>query len=143
MNDNVPKKDFVKLEKNLDKRFDDLTALMSNFANQTFDRFDAVDKKFDSIDKKFDSIDMKFDYIDKRFDYVDKRLADLDKRLEGAESRFDERFNLLTNIIDGYAGKIDMYAQEMAAMSHKINRLERYIQVLADKAGVDLDKIHA
>ena len=143
MNDNVSKKDFVKLEKNLDKRFDDLTALMSNFANQTFDRFDAVDKKFDSIDKKFDSIDMKFDYIDKRFDYVDKRLADLDKRLEGAESRFDERFNLLTNIIDGYAGKIDMYAQEMAAMSHKINRLERYIQVLADKAGVDLDKIHA
>jgi len=34
-----------------------------------------------------------------------------------------------------------LYAQEMAAMDHKINRLERYIQVLADKAGVDLDKI--
>lgn len=43
----------------------------------------------------------------------------------------------------GYAGKLETYAQEMAAMSHKINRLERYIQVLADKAGVDLDKIHA
>ena len=129
MNDNVSKKDFLKLEKNLDKRFDDLTALMSNFANQTSDRFDEVDKKFV--------------YVDKRFDFIDKRFVDIDKRLDGVETRFDERFNLLTNIIDGYAGKIDMYAQEMAAMSHKINRLEKYIQVLADKAGVDLDKIHA
>ena len=150
MNDNVPKKDFVKLEKNLDKRFDDLTALMSNFANQTIDRFDEVDKRFDYVDKKFDEVDKKFDevdkkfvYVDKRFDFIDKRFVDIDKRLDGVETRFDERFNLLTNIIDGYAGKIDMYAQEMAAMSHKINRLEKYIQVLADKAGVDLDKIHA
>jgi len=31
----------------------------------------------------------------------------------------------------------------MTAMDHKINRLEKYIQVLAEKVGVDLDKIHA
>jgi hypothetical protein len=29
----------------------------------------------------------------------------------------------------------------MAFMDHKINRLEKYIQVLAEKAGVDLDLI--
>jgi len=44
---------------------------------------------------------------------------------------------------DNYTVRTDMYTQQMAAMSHKINLLERYIQVLADKAGVDLDKIHA
>ncbi len=33
-------------------------------------------------------------------------------------------------------------AQEMAAMDHKINRPKQYIQVLAEKAGVDLDAIH-
>jgi len=30
----------------------------------------------------------------------------------------------------------------MAAMDHKISRLEKYIQVLADNAGIDLDKVH-
>jgi archaellum component FlaC len=74
---------------------------------------------------------------------VDERFKQVEKRLDNFETRFDERFGNLTNVIDGYVGKIDMYAQEMAAMSHKINRLERYIQVLAEKAGVDLDKIHA
>ncbi len=38
---------------------------------------------------------------------------------------------------------VSIYAQEMAAMDHKINRLERYIHILADNAGIDLDKIHA
>ncbi len=73
-----------------------------------------------------------FKYIEKRFDAVDDKFKVVDKR-------FDD----LTNIIDGYAGKIDTYAQEMAAMDHKINRLERYIQILADNAGIDLDKIRA
>lgn len=31
----------------------------------------------------------------------------------------------------------------MAALDHKISRLEKYIQILAEKTGVDLDKIHA
>ncbi len=38
---------------------------------------------------------------------------------------------------------VSIYAQEMAAMDHKINRLERYIQILADNADIDLDKIRA
>lgn len=78
------------------------------------------------------------DQFTKLFKYMEKGFSDIDKRFE----MVDKRFDLLTNIIDGYAGKIDTYAQEMAAMDHKINRLEKYIQVLADKAGVDLDRIH-
>jgi len=74
---------------------------------------------------------------------MQKGFADVDKRFVQIEDKFDKRFDLLTNIIDGYASKIDTYAQEMAAMDHKINRLEKYIHVLADRAGVDLDKIHA
>ncbi|MEI7918238.1 MAG: hypothetical protein WCH58_02540 [Candidatus Saccharibacteria bacterium] len=108
MSESIKKSGLVKLENKIDKRFDDLTALMSNFANQISDKFYDVDKRFDNL-----------------------------------EERFDKRIDGLTNIIDGYAGKIDTYAQEMAAMDHKINRLERYIQILADNAGIDLDKIHA
>ena len=37
----------------------------------------------------------------------------------------------IASTLDGYAAKIDTYAMEMAAMRHKIDRLERYIQVIA------------
>ncbi|MBM3209966.1 hypothetical protein FJZ39_01320 [Candidatus Saccharibacteria bacterium] len=45
-------------------------------------------------------------------------------------------------VIDGYAAKLDTYASKMAAMQHKIDRLEKYIQILAQKTGVDLDAIY-
>lgn len=93
-----------------------------------------------SANDRFDKIDAQLERISVA---LIKGFNDVDKRFEKTESKFDKRFDALTNIIDGYASKIDSYAQEMAAMDHKINRLERYIQVLADKAGVDLDKIHA
>ena len=85
------------------------------------------------------NVGMNEDQFTQLFKYMQKGFSHIDKRFE----MVDKRFDTLTNIIDGYASKIDSYAQEMAAMDHKINRLERYIQVLADKAGVDLDKIHA
>jgi flagellar capping protein FliD len=106
----------------------------------------SVDERFESINESFVSIDKSFKTIDKRFEIfansVDKRFNVIDKRFGEIENKLDKRFDFLTNLIDGYAGKIDTYAQEMAAMDHKISRLEKYIQVLADKAGVDLDRIH-
>ena len=95
-----------------------------------------------------------FSDVDKRFSLVDKQINQLtlnmitgfdraSNRADSLETKIDKRIDEVLSIIDGYAGKIDTYAQEMAAMDHKINRLEKYIQVLADKAGVDLNKIHA
>jgi hypothetical protein len=81
---------------------------------------------------------MSEDQFTKLFKYMQKGFANVDKRFE----MVDKRFDLLTNVIDGYAAKIDTYAQEMAVMDHKIRRLEKYIQVLADNAGIDLDKVH-
>ena len=73
---------------------------------------------------------------------MEGRFDKLDRRIDDLELSTNERFDALTNLIDGYAAKLDTYAQEMAAMQHKIDRLEKYIQILADKAGVDLDAIH-
>lgn len=75
---------------------------------------------------------MSEDQFTKLFKYMENRFDDMEKRFDEQDKRFDD----LTSLIDSYA-------QEMAAMDHKINRLERYIQILADKVGVDLDKIHA
>jgi len=73
----------------------------------------------------------------KLFKYIEEFRGDVNKRFEAVDARFDH----LEKVIDGYAGKLDTYAQEMAGMQFKLNRLEKYIQVLADKAGVDLDAI--
>ena len=49
----------------------------------------------------------------------------------------------LESVIDGYAAKLDTYAAEMAAMQHKIDRLERMIEYLADKAGISRAALEA
>ena len=118
--------------------------ITNNEIMEALGRFaNSVDKRFEDMENKFDK---RFESIDKRFDSfansVEKRFNANDKRFEDIENKLDKRFDLLTNIIDGYASKIDTYAQEIAAMDHKIRRLEKYIQVLADKAGVDLDRVH-
>ena len=72
-----------------------------------------------------------FKYMDERFSVVDKRFDDIQGSIE----------NLHGTVVD-YAEHLDTYAQEMAAMDHKIDRLERYIQIIAEKTGVDLNSIH-
>jgi len=80
---------------------------------------------------------MSEDQFTKLFKYIEKRFDGVDMRFEKVDRRFDH----LEDIIDAYAGKLDTYVQEMAAMQFKLNRLERYIEVLAEKAGVNLDAI--
>lgn len=83
---------------------------------------------------------MSDDQFTKLFRYVEEFRSEVKEILEQKADKAD--VEMLKNVIDGYADKIDGYAMEMAAMQHKIDRLEKYIQVLADKAGVDLDTIH-
>ena len=78
----------------------------------------------DQFMKMFKYMEKRFDNIDDQFKYVKKELNDL------------------RSVVDGYAGKIDSYSLEMAAMDHKLRRLEKYIQVIADKKNIDLDAIH-
>lgn len=82
---------------------------------------------------------MSEDQFMKLYRYVTTRFDDIDKKLENMATKDD--LHRLEEIIDGYAAKIDTYAMEMAAMDHKLRRLERYIEVLADKAGIDLETI--
>ena len=51
----------------------------------------------------------------------------------------DEKFNNLQTSIDSYAKKSDAYFQEMAMLSHKVNRQEKWIQEIAKKVGIRLE----
>lgn len=80
---------------------------------------------------------MSEDQFTKLFKYIQDFRSDVDQKFDVQNSRFDD----VINMIDTYAGNMDRYAQEMAAMDHKIGRLEKYIYILAEKAGVDLDTV--
>lgn len=84
---------------------------------------------------------MSDDQFTKLYRYMTDRFDGIDKQLENMATKDDIR--RLESLIDGYAAKLDTYAAEMAAMQHKIDRLERYITFLADKVGVDRKVLEA
>jgi len=59
MSDQVTKNDLNNLEEHLDKRFDDLTALMSDFANDADDRFNKIESKLSEHDEEFRKLNKK------------------------------------------------------------------------------------
>lgn len=122
-----------------------LTKSLKDFRKVIDNRFDGVDKRFDSIDKRLDEVEDIVTTVDKQVDQLTLKMITgfdrVNKRIDNTENKFDKRFDEVLTVIDGYAAKLDTYAQEMAAMDHKLKRLEKYIEVLADKVGVDLDKV--
>ncbi len=48
-------------------------------------------------------------------------------------------FNNLQTSVDAYAKKADNYFQEMAALSHKVDRHEKWLLQLAEKLGIKLE----
>jgi len=50
-----------------------------------------------------------------------------------------EDVNKILTAVDGYAKKVDAFAQEMIMLAHKVDRHEKWIQQIAEKLGVKLE----
>ncbi len=48
-------------------------------------------------------------------------------------------FRDLQSAVDAYAHKADVYFQEMVVLTHKVDRLEKWIHQIAEKAGIKLE----
>lgn len=59
--------------------------------------------------------------------------------LEDFKEEMIKNFSDLQTAVDGYAKRADTYFQEMTALSHKVDRHEKWIKQLADKLGVKLE----
>lgn len=77
---------------------------------------------------------------------MDKDLSELvqylDDKFVGIDKRFDEMkqdFVDLQTSLDTYAKKADTYFQEMVMLSHKVDRHEKWLQLMAEKLGIKLD----
>ncbi len=82
---------------------------------------------------------MSDDQFLKLFKYVEETRQEVAVIRDEMATKDDIRH--LQTVIDGYASKIDDYAKEMAAMQHKIDRLERMIHYLATQANIPLEKL--
>ena len=67
-------------------------------------------------------------YLDKKFRHIDKRFDEMKKD-----------FIDLQTSVDSYAKRADTYFQEMVALSHKVDRHEKWIHQVAEKLGVKLE----
>lgn len=79
---------------------------------------------------------MSQDEFTKLFNYMQKEFDKINARLEQTATR--KELDTLTNAVDAYAKQADTYMQEMLALSHKVDRLERWINQIAEKTGVRL-----
>jgi len=61
------------------------------------------------------------------------------ENFEAFKEELRKSFSELQTSVDAYAKKADNYFQEMVALSHKVNRHEKWIKQLADKLGVKLE----
>ena len=58
---------------------------------------------------------------------------------ENFKQELRESFSDLQTSVDAYAKKADTYFQEMVMLTHKVNRLEKWIQQIAEKVGIKLE----
>jgi hypothetical protein len=76
------------------------------------------------------------DECTKLFKYMQSEFKRINDRLEQTATKDD--VNRPTNAVDAYAKQAETYMQEMLALSHKVDRLERWILKVAEATGVKL-----
>ncbi len=74
------------------------------------------------------------DEFTKLFTYMQKEFSAISKRFDETDLKIDH----YASAIDGYAKQTEKYMQEMLALGHKVDRLERWIHQIAQETGVKL-----
>jgi len=85
---------------------------------------------------KFEKVDNRFDKIDNRFDKVEERFNKTEIVLESKADKKDVQS--LVNSIDKLTKSIEIYREEQIALSFKVDKMEKWIQQIADKVGIKL-----
>lgn len=74
------------------------------------------------------------DEFTKLFVHMNKRFDTMEKRFEKTDQRFDEVMGAIADL----AADIKSYHEELLALGHKVDRLERWIHQIAQETGVKL-----
>ena len=88
---------------------------ISDFAQDTQDQFDEVNKKFDVVNNRFDAVNNQFDAINRQFD-------DARKERQGIRHSFNE----LQTSVDNYAKRAETVFEELVSVNNAIKRHEKW-----------------
>ena len=82
----------------------------------------------DVVDGALDAHTIKlFKYLGQEFRKVDQRFEETDQKIDGVQSS-----------ISGLAADLKTYHEELLALGHKVDRMERWIHQIAQETGVKL-----
>ena len=79
---------------------------------------------------------MSHDEFAKLFTYMQDEFKLIHEKFEAVATK--KQVDDLTNTVDGLAGLIRDYQQEMLMISHKVDRMEQWIHEIAQKTGIQL-----
>lgn len=68
-------------------------------------------------------------------EYLDQKFTNINERFDEIKKDF---INLQTSV-DAYANKADTYFQEMVMLTHKVDKLDKWIHQIAEKVGIKLE----
>jgi archaellum component FlaC len=71
----------------LDKKIDQLTDMIGNFANEVTDRFDKVDERFGGLETRMDGLETHMDGLETRMVSMESTQRDVVDRLTRVEGR--------------------------------------------------------
>lgn len=77
---------------------------------------------------------MSQDEFTKLYKYLQEEFKRVDRRFEQQDQRFDQ----VMGAVEGLAGLIRDYQEEMLMLTHKVERLEKWIMQVAQATGVKL-----
>jgi chromosome segregation ATPase len=90
MSEQATKSDITSLEQQIDKRFDELSALMSGFANDVQAKLSDHDDEFRKLNEKYDHLLNTIDGFVARIDTYEAELAARDHKIERLERWIQE-----------------------------------------------------
>lgn len=67
-----------------------------------------------------------------------KEIFPIKEDFESFKEEMRSNFSNLLTSVDTYAKRADAYFQEMVALSHKVDRHEKWLQEIAEKLGIKL-----
>ena len=84
------------------------------------------------------------EYLDQKFNAINASFFDVNTKIDTVDAKLDSKadkadVNDLLTAIDAYAHKADTYFQEMVMLAHQVDKLEKWIHLLADKVGLKLE----
>lgn len=109
-----------------DKQFTELSKQVADIGNQILKLYEHMEQRFEQVDQRFEDLDALNRLIVRRLDQLDTKI---DSKADG------ER---VYNTLDGIVHRLDIDADERAAMSHQLDRHSKWIGQLAKHTGAKL-----